>query len=245
MAIVKIKKELKSNVNSSNTYNRNDVLPGVSLTSLNNSNDDYKFDFGNNSAGMSNGVLKNEVNVLPACVRTVIRSLIKIAIFLGIIYLILKYAKLDIDLTMFEGEGFLTQSAYDNEFLKVCLIIGCSLFVSCLMIKFFINGSVKKTFKKHYLSRFNTYIYDGFVVVYNVVIYIIVCVLYFMLINNVYDRMEVLEEAGNLVDGANIELFNLLKYGAVIIIAIFATLNALRGVSLIHKKNKFVFDETL
>ncbi len=246
MAIVKIEKELKSSVNSSNSYNKQqEVLPGASLTSLNNSNDEYKFDFGNNSAGMSNGKLKNEIGIVAACIRTAISSLIKLAVFVGIIYVVLKYVKLDIDLSCFSGKAYLTESSYWDEFLKVGLILGLSLFIVCFMSKLFINGSIKKTLKKNYLSKLNTYIYDGFVAVYNVIIYVLVAVCYFMIINNIFDKIEKLKDAGKIIEGVNIELFNLFKYGVVVIVAIFIALNILKGISIAYKKNKFVFEEQL
>lgn len=246
MAIVKIQKELKSTVNSSNSYNKQqEILPGASLNSLNNSNDEYQFDFGNNSAGMSDGKLKNEIGIVRACIKTTINSIIKTTIFIGIIYIILKYAKLNIDLSCFSGKAYLTESSYWDEFLKVGLILGLSLFIMCFMIKFFINGSIKKTLKKNYLSKMNTYIYGGFVVIYNIIVYVLVSVGYFLIINNIFDKIEKLKDGGKIVEGVDIELFSLFKYGVVIIIAVFIALNILRGISIIYKKNKFVFEEQL
>lgn len=244
MAIVKIEKENKNNEN--NSYNRQqEVLPGVSLNLLNNSNEDYKFDFGNNSAGMNNGKLKNEIGITSACVKTAISSFVKLGVFLALIFIIIKYVKIDIDLTWFDDKAYLTKDMYWDEFLRVSLMLGLSLLIICFMNKLFINGSIRKTLKKNYLNKMNIYIYDGFIAVLNVVSYVIICIIYFVDINNTFDKIEKLESVGKIIEGIDIELFNLLKYGVVIIVSVFIALNIFRGVSIIYKKNKFVFEEQL
>ena len=246
MGIVKIEKDFKSNVNSSDSYKKQqDILPGSSLTSLNNSNNEYSFDFNNNSAGMNNGRIKNEIGIVPACVKTVLNSILKITILLGIVYLIYKYLNIDIDLTCFEGNEYLTKDVYWDEFKKVGIIFGASLVILCFISKLFINGAIKKVLKKNYLSKLNTYIYDGFITIYNIFYYVVISFGYFRYINNIFDRLESLNETGKIVEGVNIELFGLFKYAVVVVIAVFITLNVLRGVSIVYKKNRFVFEEQL
>lgn len=246
MGIVKIEKELKSNVNRVEAKKRQqEILPGASLNSLNNSNKEYHFDFGNNSAGMNNGKLKNEIGIMPACIKTAISSIIKIVVFIGIIFLVLKYAKLDIDLSWFSEKSYLTKDSFWDEFLRVGLIMGLSLLIICFITKLFINSSIKRVLKKNYLSRMNTYIYDGFIAVYNVIIYVILAFIYFININKTYKVLEKLRDSKLIVEGINIELFNLFKYGVVIVISVFIALNVLRGISIIYKNNKFVFEEQL
>ena len=125
------------------------------------------------------------------------------------------------------------------------IILGASLVILCFISKLFINGAIKKVLKKNYLSKLNTYIYDGFITIYNIFYYVVISFGYFRCINNIFDRLESLNETGKIVEGVNIELFGLFKYAVVVVIAVFITLNVLRGVSIVYKKNRFVFEEQL
>lgn len=247
MGIVKIKKELKSNVEHSDFYDKqHDILPGVSLSSLNTSSEDYHFDFGtNSSSGMNNGKLKTEIDILPACLKTFISATIKIIIFFIILYFGVYYLKEKMDLTWFSENEYLVKDLFWSEFLRVGLIIGISLLVICFIAKLFINGSIKKVMKKFYLTKVNMYIYYGVLSVYNVFVYVLISVIYFLNINNAYDKLENIKEAGKIVDTVNIELFNLVKYGVVIVISVFIALNVLRGISIVYKNNKFIIEEEL
>lgn len=246
MGIVKIKKEFKPNVGSSESYTKQqDVLPGASLNSLNNSNDEYHFEFGTSSSGMNNGKLKNEIDILPACINTALGMIIKTLIFFVIIYLGMHFSKEYVDLTWFNESEYIVKDLFWNEFLRVGLIMGGSLLVICFMVKLFINGSIKKVLKKFYLLKVNMYIYYGFLSVCNVILYVLIAFIYFVNINNVYDKLVQINEAGKIVEGVNIEMFNLFKYGVVIIISIFIALNILRGISIVYKNNKFILEEEL
>ena len=244
MAIVKIKKELKSNVNYTELPKKQpEVLHGVSLNSLNNSNEEYHFEFGTSSSGMSNGKLKNETSIVSACVKTTISSFIKILIFFVIIYFSVKYFKKDVDLTWFNHSEYLIDDLFWNEFLRVGMIMGGSLLVICFMIKLFINGSIKRVFKKSYLNKVNMYIYYVYLSIVNVEFYIGVSVIYFLIINSAYDHLKNLQSDSKIVEGINIEIFEVFKYSVVVIVAIFIALNIIRGISIVYKNNKFILEE--
>ena len=79
----------------------------------------------------------------------------------------------------------------------------------------------------------------------NVLLYVLLAVLYFAIVNRFYVNVLELQKAGNIVKEANLELINLTKYGIVIIIGLFIGLNSWKCIDLVHLNNKFVFDEEI
>ena len=213
-----------------------------SLDSLNISSTDYEFDFGNNSAGMNKGKIKIERNLLNACLTTITNTMLKVS-FLGIIvFIIFRFVK--IDLGIFSEEMY-NLSLFNGEVIKLaCIILGTLLIVS-FVFKFNVNSSVKGCFRRKYLNKKNIYIYDVFIIVFNILLYVILALLYFAIVNKFYVNVVELQKAGNIVREANLEIINLMKYGIVIIVGLFIGLNSWKCIDIVHLNNKFVFDEEI
>lgn len=242
MKLVKIKKEFKPNVNpEGNQVQNKDVLLGDSLNSLNNVNNDYNYDFGSTHANqLKDNVIKNETKLIGACLSTAFKTIIKFIFIFLIGYFVVEFSGFD----LFKA-GEYSKEVFNEELNKAIMVMGISLFVLCFFVKGFINGSIKSVFKRKYLNKVNVYVYDVFVVIFNILSYVGVSVLYFYLIDVYYERLSNWKEAGRVLEDVNIEILNYLKYGIVVIVAIFIAFNVLRSLSIVHSKNKYVFEDEI
>lgn len=252
MGIIKIEKESKSNINpapavkKSNTFSGND-----SLSSLNSSSDGYEYHFETERVSASSGMaedggIKNEIGIVSICIRTFLRSILISVIqlfFLGaIVYSLLSFTgwiepfKSFLSLVITKtSEGFM---AYLLSFLLL-------LFVCCIL-KGNINGTIRKKFNKYYLRKIHIYIYDVFVVFLNLVLYVGVAFFFFWYVNHYQDVFTWLYRI-HFMNTSQVVLgkFSYFKYVIVILISLFMSLNSIKDIGIIHKKNQFVFDEEM
>lgn len=247
MGIIKIEKDLKANVTGSttnvkkNVYDINDSLDSLNNLSAYEGND---INQDTNVGTKDTARIKNEINIVRACVRTSVKSffssIIDILILGGIIFSLLyftgwinKVKSFFINIISRTGETFIF-------YLIGCLI----LLLCCLIVRGNIRGSIKGIFKYKYLNKMNIYIYDGFIVIWNIIFYIFIAVLFFLLVNNYQDIFKLLVKV-NFMNTANISIegYSYIKYIIVVVISLFLSLNSLRCVSLVHRLNKFVLED--
>lgn len=211
-----------------------------SLASLNIVTEDYKYDFSADSAGMNKGKIKTEQTIARALILSTLKIISKILVLSIISFIVMKYT--GFEFTYFTKKMY-TKSLFNQDFLILSGIVLGALFLVCFMLKIFINGTIKSCFKDRYLNKINMYVYYGYVVVVNIILYVCVVYLFFSITNHFYAELEVLKEAKRIVAEVNINIMDLLKYGIVILDSIFLALNALRGMAIVHKRNKFVLEE--
>ena len=114
-----------------------------------------------------------------------------------------------------------------------------------LLIVIFINLSVKIRFRKSYLSKTNVYIYGMFICILNVLLYTLLAVVFFNIINS-YNTLFVEWYGKNMIDPeASLDILGIFKYVIVVVVAVFMSLNSFRGIAIIHKKNQFIFENHL
>lgn len=238
MAVVQISKEEPNFTPKEKTG----VDKVESLASLNIVTEDYKYDFSADSAGMDKGRLKTEQTLLRALSWSFFNTMFKLLVLGLIVFLVIKFT--GIDLTFFTKEIY-TKSTYNQDFLIFSGIVMGVLFVVCFILKICINGTIKKCFKERYLNKINMYVYYGYVAIINIILYVLVVSLFFSGVNHYHEILEALKASGTIVEEANINLTELLKFGIVILDSVFLALNALRGMAIVHKRNKFVLEEEL
>lgn len=241
MGILKITKDVKGNVNRASTYvDRSSIVEKHSLNNLNN-NEDYNYDFGNNSAGMSEGKIKNERGLIGGIITTILKTIIFIVFILGIIGVTIYFTKVKIE--FFPFDKTLTLNKFEDAIRDSFIYYSGLLLFSCLLVKIAINSSVKGVFKRKYMSKFNLYIYDVFMVLFNVVVYVGVGYLFFILMDMFKQDIEAWKGFITIKEYFNISIFSYYKYAIVIVVSLFMAVNSFKGVGIVHKKNKFVFND--
>ncbi len=213
------------------------------LDVLNHAADGFDFDFGRESAGMDDGRLKTEMSLARAIFATIMALAIVIGVLVGIYFVVTNV--LDFHFELFAEKNYYTDEFYYSE-LRSCLILLSAFLIGiCLLLTLFINASITGRFKKRYLKKLNIYLYDGLVVFLNILLFVIVGVIYFDIINGLYSDFSTWVKDGSLSSEVNINIINWFKYAVVVIVSLFLSLNSISGIGIVHKKNRFVFEETL
>ena len=97
------------------------------LDSLNISDKEYEFDFGNNSAGMNKGKIKIERNLLNACLTTITNTLLKISFLAIIVFIVFRFVK--VKFIIFE-EKMYNLTLFNGEVIKLAFVILVTLLIS-------------------------------------------------------------------------------------------------------------------
>ena len=117
------------------------------------------------------------------------------------------------------------------------------LFGTCLLTLILLNLVIKSRFISRYLNKINVYIYSAFAALINCGMYFTILLLYFLEVNKVTKRVRSLYENGIIVEKANPNLIEPFKYIVVVLIVIFMISNCFRIMSIVKKKNQFIFEE--
>ena len=95
------------------------------------------------------------------------------------------------------------------------------------------------------MSKINIYIYDVFIVILNVLFFVLIIMAIFNLLDNLHDQFAILVELEKIDGPVNIEAIIHFKMFIVIITSVILALSSYFDVELIYKKNKFVFEDSV
>lgn len=210
------------------------------LGNLNNIGDGYDFDFGHDK---DDNRLKTENGIINVCVSTFLSVASAIGVIVLIYYVFTKY--IGIDFELFTKSATYTVEHFNYELRRTFIILGIFLLASSLMLMLFVNSSVTGRFRKKYLSKVNIYIYDVFIIMFIGVIYILLGVAYFYMLDNLSLVFNNLIKDGMINGKVNIVIVEIFRYIVVVCVSIFIVLNSYLAIGIVHKKNKFVFDEAI
>lgn len=251
MGIIQIEKESKGTVVPASSGKKENVISGNdSLSLLNNSSDGYAYDFGaereNLSSGMTEKGIKKEVGIVSICIytflRSVLLSLFHLFLFGGIVYALLSFTG-----WIEPVKDFLLLVIHKiGKEVITYLLSFLFLFLVCLVVKGNINGSIRKKFRTYYLSKVNIYIYDVFVVVFNLIFYVGVSFFFFWYVNHYQEVFRWLYQI-HFMNTYQIEIshFSYFKYIIAILVSLFMSLNSIKDIGINHKQNQFVFEEEI
>ena len=95
------------------------------------------------------------------------------------------------------------------------------------------------------MNTSNVYVYDTFLIVLNIFVFVMIAVGFFTVFNN-YSDILTNWYAKDIIDtNANLGVIEAFKYVIVVIVAIFISLNSLIGIKITYEKNKFIFENHL
>lgn len=247
MAMISVE---KSNVTKVEGYNTDDInkarrMGDDSLGALN-VNNDTKYDFTPSrvrDSGMSNGHVKKEYSLFGICISTVCLTLFVFLLIVLVVWLISKFTK--VNLSVFPYRDSYTAAEFKVSLRRSFLILSGYLIGLCVLVLFSINMTVNSRFINHYLSKYNVYIYDIYVLIINFFTYMGIVYIFFMEITKLHNSFLRWIDDGVITETVNTETINLFKYVVIIVVVVFLVANSFSLVGLIHKKNRFVFEEEM
>ena len=210
--------------------NNNQVMSDYTNVS-NNLYNDY------DNVGMNGNTIKSEVKITTICVKTVIEISVILAIIIALVFVSTNIFNYKV--TLFTKLDEYTLKDYNAEVRRSFALLSGALVAICFIVKIVINNAIRGRFSKKYLKKINIYIYDGFIVLINVILYILIAAFFFYLVNEI----NIIIQNGKFIEEVNKDTINIFKYVIVIVITIFGVLNSFNGISIIHKKNKFVLED--
>lgn len=250
MAIIEVLKQ--GEVDGSDIkYKKNAAKPKIKSAdkevSLNNLNQKatYAFNFGdeNKNPEMVHGRLKTERSIAGAILSTLLMVFAIGGGLVGIVFAIFKLFNLK--LVLFSEKNYYSLDMFYNELGKFLLTFFVLLLLVSFVFVFLINLSVKVRFRKSYLSKTNVYVYDVFLGMLNVLIFSIIGFVFFQVLNGYYNDFKLWIDQEILDPEVNLGMINAFKYIVVIISALFMSLNSIKGISIAHKMNEFIFKNHL
>ncbi len=219
------------NITKGDKKNYNNQASNNYMNVSNNLYNDY------DSVGMNGNTIKSEAKITEVCLKTVIE--IGVILLVIIALLLIGSNVSNFQFALFTKLEEYTLKDYNNEIRRSFALLSGSLIVICFIVKFIINNAIRGRFRKRYLKKINIYIYDAFIVIVNIVLYILIAFFFFYLV----DQINIIIENGNFIEEVNKDVINIFKYVIVVVITIFGVLNSFNGISIIHKKNKFVLED--
>ena len=183
--------------------------------------------------GMNGNTIKSEITITEAIIEiSAILAILILLVFIGCNISNFKF-------TLFTKLDEYTLSTYNAAVRRSFVLLSSALVIICFVVKFVINNAIRGRFRKKYLRKINIYIYDAFITIINLTLYILIAFFFFYLVNEI----NIIIQNGNFIEEVNKETINIFKYVIVIVITIFGVLNSFSGISIIHKKNKFVLED--
>ncbi len=249
MAIIEVLKQ--ADVDGSDIkYKKNAAKPKIKSAdkevSLNNLNKKatYAYDFGKDTnPEMAYGKLKTERSIVTAILSTVFMSLIIFGVLFGGIFGLFKL--FDLELVLFHEKNYYSLDMFNSELLNFLLTFIVLLLVVSFIAVIIINLSVKVRFRKAYLSKSNVYVYDVFLGMFNVLIFTVIGYIFFVILDGYNKDFMSLIDKGIVSSEVKLDILGVFRYLIVIISAVFMSLNTIRGISIAHKKNEFIFKNHL
>ncbi len=193
------------------------------------------------------GKLKTESTIFGICFKSVLMSYLIFVLICGVIvitYYVLK--RFDIfSLQLFKGQDMYTVKEFNNNNLRTMGILAGVTVVLSLIALIAIRWSIRSGLRKKYLSKINIYIYSAFIVILNILFFVLIIMAIFHLLDNLHDQFAILVELEKIDGPVNIEAIIHFKMFIVIITSVILALSSYFDVELIYKKNKFVFDDSV
>ena len=156
--------------------------------------------------GMYKGRLKTEINIVPVSINTYIKTFVYLLIAL-IILLVCIYG--DFKLIVFSNKLTFTVKQFNIGMIKYFVFLTVLLVAFSLVVKRAINRAVRGNFKKRYLSKKNIYIYDGVLVVLNVILYLILILMFFGIVNWINKDLGIMLTDKVLAQGSKVSIINI------------------------------------
>lgn len=225
--------------NNQQPYNNYVEEKDAYIASLNSQKEEY-VEKTANSEGMNNGRIKVERDIITSCLSTFIKIIIISASLIALLYLGFHY--LDNKVELFPYQSSYTAKEFNEYLRRSFILLFVLLSFGCSLLMLIINNIVTKQFKKHYLSKINVYIYEIFTIIINIAIYVLGAWCMFILIDKLYDKFVFWQSAGTIIGSVNIEIINLFKYVITSVVAVFIVINSFSICNIVHKNNKFVFE---
>lgn len=270
MGFIKIEKERVHNNKYFNTYNdkeypKNDNQSPIEVTpsetaltydipndGMYKSNDnintmnkaeEYSYDFASDHVHEEETTerLKVERDIITTCLSTFFKMTILSAIIIFLLYLGISYFNTKVEI--FPYQSSYTATEFNDYLKRSFILLFLILSFGCSMIMILSNAIVNNQFKKHYLSKINIYIYDVFISIINATIYCIGGWLMFLIVDNLYNKFLFWQTAGSIMGSVNIDTINIFKYVITSVIAIFIVISSFSIWGIVHKSNKFVFED--
>jgi hypothetical protein len=161
---------------------------------------------------------------------------------IGLIFVLLKI--FDMKIVLFRKKNFYSVQIFNSKFGIFLLNLLVLLIIVSFVFIFLIDLSVKIRFRKSYLSKMNVYVYDTFLVVLNILIFYIIGLVFFLIIDAYYKEFSSWISEGMLLFGLKLDIINLFKYVIVIISAIFMILNSLGLLLLLVRRMNLNLETT-
>ena len=246
MAMVSVEKSNVTKIEGSNTEDVNKArsIGDDNLGALNINNSSYDFTPSKvKDSGMSRGHVKKEYSLFGICISTICLTLFVFLLTGLIAWIITKVAHVNI--SVFPYKDSFTAQEFNSCLRRSFLILSGLLIGLCILVLFSINMTVNSRFINHYLSKYNIYIYDVYVLIINFLTYVGIIYIFFMEITKLNNAFKHWLEDGVITEKVNINTINIFKYVVIIVVVIFMVANSFSLVGIIHKKNRFVFEEEM
>lgn len=219
------------NVTKGNKKANNNPVNQNYMNVSNNLYNDY------DSVGMNGNTIKSEASIIEVCLKSVVEISVILAILIALLFIGTNI--FNFQFVLFTKLDEYTLSSYNSEVRRSFVFLSVALLVVCFIVKIVINNAIRGRFSKKYLRKINIYIYDGFITIINIILYILIGVFFFYLV----DEINIIIQNGYFVEEVNKGVIDIFKYVVVVVITIFGVLNSFTGMSIIHKKNKFVLED--
>ena len=248
MAVISVEKNSVTKVEGSTTEDVNKArsIGDDNLGALNNTNSSYEFTplkAKNKDSGMSFGHVKKEYGLLGICISTLIIILLAFVFFVMVYLIATKGFKLNIK--VFPVRDSYTAAEYKASLKKCFLILSGLLVGLCILIRLVVSLTVRTRFIRHYLAKFNIYAYDIYVLAINFFLYLGVIYIFFSEVNKLHNSFVRWVSEGIIKESVKVDTINIFKYIVIVVTVVFMVINSFTLVGIIHKKNRFVFEEEM
>jgi len=244
MALIDMQKTYSNKVDgvTSNDLINNSKVGDDNLGTLNLNATNYEYNPEKvKDDGMNRGRVKREEGIVSICISTLITAILVFGLTLLAALIAMKFTGVKIDI--FPTLDYYSLETYNASVRRSFIILASLLIGVCILIMFSLNLTIRSRFINNFLSKYNIYIYDIFSVFLNCFVYLGIIFLFFYIDNQMIEKINTLYKNGSIVIGVNLNTMELFKYIIIIVTIIFMILNAFNVVSIIHKKNRFVFEE--
>jgi hypothetical protein len=246
MAMISVEKDSVTKVQGSTTadINKERSIGDDNLGALNISNSSYEFTpKKNKDSGMSFGHIKKEYGLFGICISTIFIILIAFAL-LTMIYLIITKG-FNINIRIFPVRDSYTAQEFKAGLRRSFLLLSGLLLGICVLVCLIVNLTVRTRFIKHYLSKFNIFVYDIYVLAINFFLYLGVIYIFFSEVSKLHNSFVKWLSDGVITEAVKTDTINIFKYIIVVVVVIFMVINSFALIGIIHKKNRFVFEEEM
>ncbi len=193
------------------------------------------------------GKLKTESTIFGICFKSILLSYLFLVILAGVIiigyYVLQRYGLIHFEL--FPYQETYTVKEFNQYNMKMMGVLALVTVIVSLFVLIAVRWSVQSGLRKKYLSKTNIYIYDVFMIILNILFFVLIIMAMFQMLDNYHEQFELLVQLGKIDGPVNTETIVHFKMFVVIISSMVLAISAYFDVDLIHRKNKFVFDDSV